>query len=144
MYTSDKGESMKYICASHGCMASGVKNTIEMFLGEQNNIYAIDAYTERHDFVQEFLKLVSSFKIQERIIVFTDVFSGSVNQTIIRYLNDFDMIVITGFNLPLIMEIIMRQEDLDNEEINKIIKQAKEQIIYVNPLVNEQKENCIR
>ena len=125
-------------------MASGVKNTIEMFLGEQNNIYAIDAYTERHDFVQEFLKLVSSFKIQERIIVFTDVFSGSVNQTIIRYLNDFDMIVITGFNLPLIMEIIMRQEDLDNEEINKIIKQAKEQIIYVNPLVNEQKENCIR
>lgn len=135
---------MKYICASHGCMASGVKNTIEMFLGEQNNIYAIDAYTERHDFVQEFLKLVSSFKIQERIIVFTDVFSGSVNQTIIRYLNDFDMIVITGFNLPLIMEIIMRQEDLDNEEINKIIKQAKEQIIYVNPLVNEQKENCIR
>lgn len=135
---------MKYICASHGCMASGVKNTIEMFLGEQNNIYAIDAYTERHDFVQEFLKLVSSFKIQERIIVFTDVFSGSVNQTIIRYLNDYDMIVITGFNLPLIMEIIMRQEDLDNEEINKIIKQAKEQIIYVNPLVNEQKENCIR
>lgn len=135
---------MKYICASHGCMASGVKNTIEMFLGEQNNLYAIDAYTERHDFVQEFLKLVSSFKIQERIIVFTDVFSGSVNQTIIRYLNDFDMIVITGFNLPLIMEIIMRQEDLDNEEINKIIKQAKEQIIYVNPLVNEQKENCIR
>lgn len=128
---------MKYICASHGGMASGVKNTVEMFLGKQANIYAIDAYVEKRDFTQDFLELIRSFAAQERIIVFTDVFSGSVNQAVTRCLPDYDIQVITGFNLPLIMEIVLRQDSLDNEEIDAIVMQAKEQMIFVNSYIKK-------
>ena len=65
---------MKYICASHGQMASGIKNTIEMILGKQENVYAINAYVEGRDFGEELRNLIDSFDAHEQVIVFTDVF----------------------------------------------------------------------
>lgn len=129
---------MKYICASHGNMASGVKNTIEMFLGKQENVYAIDAYVGKCDFMQEFLSLVESFGGKEEIIVFTDVFSGSVNQMISNCLNTYDIKVLAGFNLPLIMEIMLRGETLSDEEISQAVEQAREQMVFMNSLISRE------
>lgn len=126
---------MKYICASHGNMASGVKSTVEMFLGKQDDVYAIDAYVEKRDFIQEFLCILESFDSGEEVVVFTDVFSGSVNQMISNYLETYNIKVLAGFNLPLIMEIIMRKAPLSDEDINKVVEQAKEQMVYMNSLI---------
>lgn len=126
---------MKYICASHGNMASGVKSTVEMFLGKQDDVYAIDAYVEKRDFIQEFLCILESFDRGEEVVVFTDVFSGSVNQMISNYLETYNIKVLAGFNLPLIMEIIMRKAPLSDEDINKVVEQAKEQMVYMNSLI---------
>lgn len=126
---------MKYICASHGCMASGMKNTIEMILGKQDNVYAIDAYVDGTDFAEEFIKLMDSFDSHEQVIVFTDVFSGSINQIVSKQLDKYNMKIITGVNLSLVMEMIMRQADLEDDEIRHILEQSKEQMIFVNSLL---------
>lgn len=126
---------MKYIFASHGCMASGIKNTIEMILGKQDNVYAIDAYVDGDDFSKEFRSLLDSFDRQEPTFVFTDVFSGSINQIVSKQLEQYDMKVITGINLSLALEIVMHQRALGDEEIKNILEQAKEQMIFMNSLL---------
>ena len=126
---------MKYICASHGQMASGIKNTIEMILGKQKNVYAINAYVEGRDFGEELRNLIDSFDAHEQVIVFTDVFSGSINQVVSGQMKKYNMKVITGINLPLVMEIVMRQAPLEDSEITDILEQSKEQMIFVNSLL---------
>ena len=126
---------MKYICASHGCMASGMKNTIEMILGKQENVYAVNAYVDGNDFAKEFQRLLDSFDRREPIVVFTDVFSGSINQIVSKKIGEYDMKVLTGVNLSLVLEIVMHQRPLKDDEIKAILEQAKEQIIFMNSLL---------
>ena len=42
--------------------------------------------------------------------------------------------MITGVNLPLIMELVFRNENLSDEEIMSIVEEAKDQIIYMNKM----------
>ena len=116
-------------------MASGIRNTIEMILGKQDNVYAIDAYVDGDDFAKEFGSLLDSFDRREQVFVFTDVFSGSINQIVSKQLALYDMKVITGINLPLVLEIVMHQRALGDGEIKNILEQAKEQMIFMNSLL---------
>jgi len=128
---------MKYIIATHGKMASGIKNTIEMLVGKREDIYTIDAYIEDQDLAGKFENLLSLFK-GEYIYVFTDVVSGSVNQTISGFLGSGRIRLITGINLPVIMELILRNEELSDDEIVAIVEEAKEHLIYVNKLCSRE------
>lgn len=124
---------MKYIIATHGKMASGIKSTIEMLTGKKEDIYALDVYVETQELRKEFEKLLATCD-GEGIYVFTDIVSGSVNQEICRFLERPHFHVITGVNLPLIMELVFRNENLSDEEIMSIVEEAKDQIIYMNKM----------
>lgn len=124
---------MKYIIATHGKMASGIKNTVEMLTGKRDDIYTIDAYVENQEFVETFERLLSLFE-DEYIYVFTDIVSGSVNQAISGFLKNRRIHLITGINLPVIMELVLRNEELGDEEISAIIEEARQHLIYVNEL----------
>lgn len=124
---------MKYIIATHGKMASGIKNTVEMLAGKRDDIYTIDAYVENQEFVETFERLLSLFE-DEYIYVFTDIVSGSVNQAISGFLKNRRIHLITGINLPVIMELVLRNEELGDEEISAIIEEARQHLIYVNEL----------
>ncbi len=124
---------MKYIIATHGKLASGIKNTVEMLTGKRDDIYTIDAYVENQEFVETFERLLSLFE-DEYIYVFTDIVSGSVNQAISGFLKNRRIHLITGINLPVIMELVLRNEELGDEEISAIIEEARQHLIYVNEL----------
>lgn len=125
---------MRYVIACHGEMASGIKKTIEMLIGKRENLYCLTAYVNSQDFHTEVKQLLDSFPPDEMIYVFTDIFGGSVNQTILPFLNCYKIQLISGMNLPLILDFILRDAELSDEEIDKEIKQAQNQIIHVNKI----------
>jgi fructoselysine and glucoselysine-specific PTS system IIA component len=50
--------------------------------------------------------------------------------------------LVSGFNLPLLIEILLSDIDTPvNEVIENAIGAAKEQMVYVNKLMNPSKEN---
>ena len=67
------------ILASHGHLASGMKNTVEMILGEQEALKAFDAYTTPECNVHDTLEAMIRQADGECVIV-TDVLGGSVNK----------------------------------------------------------------
>ncbi|MEG0564100.1 PTS sugar transporter subunit IIA [Anaerorhabdus sp.] len=122
---------MKYVIATHGKMASGIKNTIEMLIGKNENIFAIDAYIKDQNFENDFDELVNSFDNDEQIFIFTDICSGSVNQIVSAHVNS-NIKVICGMNLPVVIEIVLRDKELSDNEIQEIVNLSKNQIIYLN------------
>lgn len=118
----------KIIVATHGNMAKGLKDTLEFLAGNMNNIYIITAYVNEIDIDKEIRKLIEK---DDEIYVLTDIMSGSVTQKFYPYMSD-NVHIISGINLPLALAIAI-QINSDNEiKIEELIKEAKEQIVYVN------------
>lgn len=118
----------KIIVATHGNMAKGLKDTLEFLAGKMNNLYIITAYVNNIDIDKEIRDLIEK---DDEIYVLTDIMSGSVTQKFYRYMSD-NVHIISGINLPLALSIAI-QINTDNEiKIEQLIKEAKEQIVYVN------------
>lgn len=127
---------MKYIIATHGTLAKGYLETLRMFVNEEN-IYAICAYSIKGDNVENDLNdITCSFLKDEQIIVFTDLFGGSVTQKMIKYFDGWNSKIYAGINLPFILEVILRGEDINSIEIDGIINEAKNQLIDVLAALN--------
>ena len=112
-------------------MASGIKNTIEMLLGKRQDVYAVDAYVEDQEFSETLQNMVNSIE-DSYIYIFTDIVSGSVNQTVSHMLNDCRIHLITGINLPVIIECILRNKEMSDEEIMAVVEEARQHLIYMN------------
>ncbi len=119
---------MQYIIASHGNLAKGYKDTIELLTHFQD-IHAICAYREE-EFPDNLIKLLESFPKEEMVILFVDILGGSVYQEAVALMKKFSRLhIIAGVNLPLILEILLREST--EEEIAESVNNAKEQMVYV-------------
>lgn len=123
---------MDILVMSHGRLAEGFKNALNIIAGDIKVDY-INAYVEGNDFKEELFNYLNSHK---DICILTDLFGGSVNQEIMKYISDYKIKLITGINLPLAIEIILENKngELTNKKIIEIIENAKKQIMFVNEI----------
>lgn len=103
----------KILLASHGKLAFGLKNTLEMFIGESDDITAVSAYLDDSD---DYLKTIETFINQgeEEKIIFTDILGGSVNQQVMKLLMEMhkEIMVITSMNLAIVLSIALCEEKI--------------------------------
>lgn len=134
----------RILIATHGQLASGYLSSIEILAGTTEGISVINAYVEENDFDKELLKFVNDLKEQDQVFIFTDLFGGSVNQKVTRLCleENISATVIAGFNLPIILEILLATEDLSNENIHEMVKKSQEEmklsILKEEVLINEE------
>jgi len=134
----------RILIATHGQLASGYLSSIEILAGTTEGISVINAYVEENDFDKELLKFVNDLKEQDQVFIFTDLFGGSVNQKVTRLCleKNISATVIAGFNLPIILEILLATEDLSNENIHEMVKKSQEEmklsILKEEVLINEE------
>lgn len=119
---------------THGQLAKGYKETVEMIIGPRSNFTVLSAYVDEmclDVLLKSFLALVHT---PDEIIVFTDIAFGSVNAFFMPYLNQQNIHVITGINLPLVLSLAILPEEtkLTKDFILQEIEYAKDQIIYMN------------
>ena len=117
---------MKVLIATHGMMASGVVNSLSLFT-DCNDIRYLNAYVDESDYTQQIVDFINQIDETETAIIFTDIIGGSVNQKVVAMNHRKNVKIITGFNLALILEIIMSDATQD-EQIEVIIEQAREQM----------------
>lgn len=130
----------KILIATHGKMASGVKNTLSLFV-DVSNIKTINAYIDDGDWAAEIYDFINDVKNDEIGIIFTDILGGSVNQKALLINNKPNVSIITGFNIPLIMEIILTEINNEND-LRRIIEEAKKQIQLVELIkIKDENEN---
>ncbi|WP_440896838.1 PTS sugar transporter subunit IIA [Amphibacillus sp. Q70] len=119
------------IIASHHKLADGMKQTLQ-FISGYPNVFEISAYVEDDDINKQIEAVMQNISQEDEVFIFTDILGGSVTQNFVKYCNE-QVHVIAGMNLPLLMLVALSPKDSFNQEdINNMIKEAQESIIYVN------------
>ncbi|RII32310.1 PTS fructose transporter subunit IIA [Clostridium chromiireducens] len=122
----------KILIATHGTLASGTKSTIELLVGNMADITCINAYVDGgEDLLESIAKFFDSVRPEEQVFVFTDILGGSVNQKIVKYESRLNVFIIAGFNLPLILTVLMETETVTKERLNDIIEECRSQMNLV-------------
>ena len=136
------GIFINLVIATHGQMASGIKNTLEV-LTDRKEIYVLDAYVKEDDIESqmELLKMWLKERKDGMTLIFTDLLAGSVNQRMTREFLRDKVYIITGFNLALLLECLMMDEEtITRQSILQAIERAKDEIVFVNELLNKEEE----
>jgi fructoselysine/glucoselysine PTS system EIIA component len=133
----------KYLIATHGTFAKGIHSSLEIIMGTPENVFLLQAYTGENKSIKEELDTVlEKVSKEDELIVFTDLIGGSVTNQILQYALKENVYIISGFNLPLLLDILLADQEIPvNEVIETGINNAKDQIVFVNKLITSNKEN---
>ncbi len=123
-----------FLIVTHGKMADGMAQSIEMVLGKRNDLTWLCAYVDGKSLSELIDPVMETYDDSDEIVIFTDISHGSVNQFFTKYLKSNNYHIITGINLALVLSIMLlpTNERLDSEMILNEIEFAREQIMYMN------------
>lgn len=141
MEKSDR--TRKFLIATHGTFAAGVKSSLDIIIGAVEHIFLIQAYIDDTISVEvQINEVLEQISDTDELIVFCDILGGSITNQILQHALRPNVHVISGFNLPLLIEVLMADAETPVEEvITSAIENAKEQMTYVNKLLTTQKED---
>ena len=134
----DTGEkTRKFLIATHGRLASGVKSSLDLIIGVTENLFLIEAYTDENRPVEAEIKaIVDQLTDSEELVIFSDILGGSVTNQLLQQALKPGIYIVSGFNLPLVMEIMLADTDTPVDEvIEQAIESAAKQMVFVNKLV---------
>ena len=129
----------QFLIMSHGHMSYGMLSTVSMLAGNNFNIDFLCAYVdgEDTDIKYKLEEYLSKLDINDEFIIFTDIFGDSVNNQAMNFLNDSRVKLISGVNLPLVIEVLQNSQD-NSISIDEIIREAisasRESIVFCNDL----------
>ena len=129
------------ILISHGHFAEYAMKSAEMIVGKQEN-YKIISVTDDKDLenvLSEIRDAYKKLKDEREVIVLADIFGGTpCNAGSRMILDGCDITVYTGFNLPVLLELLNRE--LPTEEIkDKLEEVYKNAFININDKLSSQK-----
>lgn len=126
-----------FVIATHSTYAEGLYNAIKFFKSDCNNVRFINAYVEDQEFEKTFRNTIEDIK-QKNLIIFTDMAGGSVNQVVTNLSKEYNYKIITGINIPLILELIFSSDDLTFDDLKKSVKNAKEQLMLIEEFQDDE------
>lgn len=102
----------RIVLVSHGEQAKGMLNTVQMLLGQQENIAAYCLYPEQDvSSLTEQLRSELETYGAEKIIFMTELMHGSPFNAVVSLTRDYpDMHHITGTNLAVLMSVVLERD----------------------------------
>lgn len=133
------------LVATHGKMASGIHYTAELIVGKTEGFTTIDAYMTPEDDVEQQLEKYFNEHAADRIFAFTDLMGGSVNQKLMKYASRENVTLITGTNLPVLMQVMMAEETVSDVELQEYIDEARNelQMVYIEKPAGKQEKKSV-
>ena len=134
---------LKILLVSHGRFAEGIVNAAEIIMGKQDHLAFINAYTSDVTYEEQFAEYMQSVDLaKDKLIVVADLFGGSVNQKTMKLVDMKDAILVTGLCLPMLLELLMlNEESATLERVRQIVETAKTGLLVVNDKFAEEVED---
>ena len=133
----------KFLIAAHGSFSSGIKSSLDIIIGKMENVFIIDAYVDGNKSIEgELNAILEKVQADDELIVFSDLMGGSITNQILRYGLRENVHVTSGMNLPLLIDIMLADADTPVKDvIENAISIAREQVVYVNTIINKEKDH---
>lgn len=123
---------MHIILAAHGLLAKEMLNSTEMICGKQKNVDVIEFVPgeDTEDLIQKYMGCISKLEKDSEILIVVDLFGGSpYNAAFDIVMKNKKIDILTGMNMPMLLELLMVREKLDLEGIVSSIYENKTQYI---------------
>ena len=125
---------MKILLISHGPFSKGLSETVQMIIGEQEDLFFLGLFPE--DSVETLEKKIEEiiWKYEdEEILVFTDLYFGSPFNAVNKLMGRYPLYHVTGINVPLLLEAVsMMRCGKNAEEISEaVVEKAAESVVDV-------------
>lgn len=131
------------ILVSHGHLAEEMKAVLEHIVGKQDavetvGIFSDDDMEKRRDEIQEKIKQVDS---GDGVIILTDMFGGTPSNLAISVMDQANIEVIAGVNLPMLIKLAQLRASMPLKEASLGAQEAGRKYINVaSALLHKDKE----
>lgn len=125
----------RVIFASHGGLSKGMKDSVSMIVGDlakDVETYSLLPGENPEDYYQELYKQAN--ESNEQILVLCDIKGGSVHTALSKLAVLDNVVVFSGMNMGLALDIVLRHAHLSEEELQEIIENAREGITMMKEL----------
>ena len=133
----------KLLLASHGPLARAMRETLQLFCGEDPRVKVLCAYVDEDTMdVNELIDFWDrSRDPADQWIVITDVYGGSVNNAFMERLGDDSLRLIAGMSLPLVLEVFSKLSTLDDAELAALVSSVQKKGTCLCSLPNSVEED---
>ena len=130
------------VLASHGKLAEGMLDTLQMFVGDPKQIVSLclQPGQEIDEYMQKMIEATKNVDDGDGVIIFCDLLFGTPCNSSAYFLKDNKgekIKIITGMNLPMILEYTSAREQ--EVKIEQIIEIGKKGIVDFNELYTRRK-----
>ena len=133
----------RIIFASHGDLSKGMKNSVNMLAGSVSDkveTYSLYTGESPNDYYQKLLKEIPNS--DEQVIILCDIKGGSVHTTLAQLTQLNNVIVLSGMNLGMVLDIVLRyQEGIPSEDYEELLDSSREGITLLTNLVSDTDED---
>lgn len=108
------------IVTGHGRFASGLKNTVELIAGKQDNVVYVDFLEEDSvEVLEEKLReAINIFGEDKSILFLTDLVGGSPFKSSATISSEYEESgVVTGTNVPMLLELLFIRKDFNARDL---------------------------
>lgn len=118
----------RIVLASHGNLAEGMKNSLQVILGSEADSVTTFCLTRQNDIEDFKISLLSSAKNNREItfFVFCDLYGASAFTSLYPLVLESNIIVFSGMNLALLIACISEVEDVS--QLPQTISRAQQDI----------------
>lgn len=122
------------LVVTHGYFAEGLCKTLNLFLGENHSFKSICAFVDDVNVQILIDEYFTNINIEDEVLIFTDINFGSVNQMLIPYLSRNKTYLVSGVNLPILLQASCLPTDVEltNDLVRKLVEDSKSSIVFVN------------
>lgn len=115
----------KFLIASHGRVASGIKSAVKILTRDDSAITAVDCYMDESDFTPQIQAFIDSVQPGDEAVIFTDLLGGSVcNKVMTLRPEDHGIIHVTGVNLICVLGCLLSDDSLTPAVVDQIVSDA--------------------
>lgn len=132
----------RVIFASHGGLSKGMKDSVSMIVGDlakDVETYSLLPGENPEDYYQELYKQAN--ESNEQILVLCDIKGGSVHTALSKLAVLDNVVVFSGMNMGLALDIVLRHAHLSEEELQEIIENAHDGITMMKELNQVENED---
>jgi mannose/fructose/sorbose-specific phosphotransferase system IIA component len=131
------------VLVGHGSYPEGALDAIEMILGPQEGLHAVAMRPEQDPSeVVDRVREISSATLTEeggRVLLLVDLFGGSpANALAAAFLTDSRVAMVTGFNLSMLLELLVRRKRPDADLVQTALAAGPGGIIDVVARLRQQ------
>ena len=130
----------KVVLVTHGKLADGILSAAQLIVGEQSDVktFGVELGCDLEKLKKGITDLLEEYsKENEFVVIMTDIFYGTPFNIITSLMESYDFIHITGINLGIVLEVLMKKDELSNRELNQIIEQGKQGIVNCSDIISK-------